>query len=70
MAAERISARSPVSSSTDAERVLTAEERILAELESAGLVALGEGTLTPFKPLRLAGKPLSETLLEDRNDRF
>jgi hypothetical protein len=46
------------------------QEQILAELVSEGLVARGEGELTAFKPLRIAGKSLSETLLDDRNDRI
>jgi hypothetical protein len=51
-------------------RMERAEERILFELAAAGLVTRGEGTLTSFKPLRIAGKSVAETLLEDRNDRL
>lgn len=58
------------SSTSNTERVTKKEERILEELASAGLVTRGEGALTSFRPLRIAGKPLSETLLEDRNDRL
>ena len=47
------------------------EEKRLAKLAAAGLLTLGSGEeLEPFEPLRSPGKPLSETLLEDRNDRF
>ncbi|HEX3127469.1 MAG TPA: hypothetical protein VH394_09070 [Thermoanaerobaculia bacterium] len=68
--AERMPAHLPASSTSDAERAPQAEERILAELAFEGLVTRGEGDMTAFRPLRLAGKPLSETLLEDRNDRL
>lgn len=68
--AKRIPTHLPVSSIPDAERAPAAEERILAELDAEGLVTRGEGAMTSFRPLRLAGKPLSETLLEDRADRF
>jgi hypothetical protein len=68
--AERIPTDLRVSSNSNAERVPKAEERILTELASEGLVTQGEGTLTNFKPLRVAGKSLTETLLEDRNDRL
>ncbi len=47
-----------------------AEERLLSELAAEGMIALGDGKLTPFMPLRIPGKSLAETLLEDRNDRF
>jgi hypothetical protein len=59
-----------VSSNSSFERARKEEERILAELASDGLVTSGEGALTTFKPLRVSGKPLAETLLEDRNDRL
>ncbi|MES1242932.1 MAG: hypothetical protein ABUT39_15055 [Acidobacteriota bacterium] len=71
--AEKTPTRLRVSSSSSVPksvRLANAEERILADLVSEGLVTRGEGALTPFKPLRIAGKPLTETLLEDRNDRF
>jgi hypothetical protein len=68
--AKRIPADFRVSSNSNAERAPTAEERILAELASDGLVTPGEGDLATFKPLRVPGKPLAETLLEDRNDRL
>lgn len=49
--------------STQAER--------LADLAAAGLVTLASGKeLEPFEPLRSLGRSLSETLLEERNDRF
>jgi hypothetical protein len=71
--AERIPTDLRVSSNSGApntERAPKAEDRILAELASEGLVTRGEGALTTFKPLRVAGKPVTETLLEDRNDRL
>lgn len=47
------------------------EEKRLAGLAAAGLLTPGSGEeLEPFEPLPNPGKPLSETLLEDRNDRF
>jgi hypothetical protein len=68
--AERIPVHLRDSSKLNADRAPKAEERILAELAVEGLVTPAEGALTPFKPLRVAGKPLSETLLEDRKDRL
>jgi hypothetical protein len=59
-----------VTSNANVKRAPDAEERTLTELASKGLVTRGEGTLTTFRPLRIAGKPLAETLLEDRNDRL
>lgn len=45
----------------------------LQELVYAGVVS-GEVSerrpLAPFEPLRVAGKPVSETILEEREDRF
>lgn len=68
--AERVPADLRLSANPNAERAPEVEERILAELASEGLIARGEGNVTTFTPLRIAGKPLAETLLEDRNDRF
>lgn len=45
----------------------------LRELQTLGLISseLREPTpLMPFTPIQVAGRPLSETLLEDRRDRF
>jgi hypothetical protein len=46
------------------------EKRVLDELASAGLVTRGKGAPSTFKPLRVAEKPVTDTLLEDRNDRL
>lgn len=47
------------------------EESILQELAALGKVTLGSGEpLPPFRPVRLRGGPLSQTILEDREDRF
>jgi len=42
----------------------------LDELAALGVVARGSGALAPFAPVRLAGRSLSETLLEEREDRL
>lgn len=68
--AKRAPADLRLSATPSAERAPESEERILAELASEGLIARGEGAMTTFTPLRIDGKPLTETLLEDRNDRF
>ncbi|HUX68174.1 MAG TPA: type II toxin-antitoxin system prevent-host-death family antitoxin [Terriglobales bacterium] len=40
-------------------------------LERAGIVSRArQGPLADFKPLRMRGKPLSQTIIEDREDRF
>jgi prevent-host-death family protein len=46
------------------------EEARLDELAALGVLQRGTGTLAPFAPLRLAGRPLSETLADEREDRF
>jgi prevent-host-death family protein len=46
------------------------EEARLDELAALGVLRRGSGALAPFAPLRLVGRPLSETLLEDREDRL
>lgn len=68
--AKRVTADLRPSANPNAEHVPEAEERILAELASEGLIARGEGAMSTFTPLRIAGKSLAETLLEDRNDRL
>lgn len=56
---------------SEAERGLNeVETRVLDELASAGLVTRGKGAPSTFKPLRVAAKSATDTLLEDRNDRF
>ena len=46
------------------------EESRLDELAALGVLQRGAGTLTAFTPLRLAGRPRSETLADEREDRF
>ena len=46
------------------------EER-LQRLAAEGVITLGTGRpLRPFKPIKITGPPLSETIIEDREDRF
>jgi prevent-host-death family protein len=42
-------------------------EQILAKLEAEGNLRRGSGKFRPFKPVRVKGKPLSKTILEDRD---
>ena len=46
------------------------EEARLDELAALGVLRRGTGDLTPYAPVRLGGKPLSQTLLDDREDRL
>jgi hypothetical protein len=47
------------------------ERARLEELVALGVLAGGSGRpLTPFEPVAVRGRPVSETLLEDRQDRF
>lgn len=47
------------------------EEERLEELAAQGLITRGSGRpLPPFRPVRCLGRPVSEALLEDREDRF
>ena len=47
------------------------EQRTMEELVALGLLSRkSREPLLRFKPFRLAGKPLSSTILEDREDRF
>lgn len=74
--AERTDAGVRVASSTrhtskpKAESDSQAEKRILTELASAGLVTPGDGSVTAFRPLKVEGQLVSETVLENRNDRL
>ncbi len=46
-------------------------EARLQQLAAQGVITLGSGRpLRPFKPLRIKGPPLSQTVMEDREDRF
>src|SRR5262245_34880606 len=55
----------PVSVGTDDEQAR------LDELAALGAVTRGSrGPLAPWTPVRLAGRPLSETLLHEREDRL
>ncbi|HTT32852.1 MAG TPA: type II toxin-antitoxin system prevent-host-death family antitoxin [Methylomirabilota bacterium] len=38
----------------------------LEELEAQGLIRLGRGPLTPFRPVKSKGKPASQMIIEDR----
>jgi len=46
-------------------------EDVIKRLEDSGLLiaATKRGPMPPFKPLRIRGKPLSQTIIEDREDR-
>lgn len=45
-------------------------EALLAEMEALGEVSLSSGPLAhPLRPAKVRGRPVSETLLEDREDR-
>lgn len=47
------------------------DRAVLEELAALGKIRLGDGKpLSPFKPVRIRGKPLSETIGEMREDRF
>lgn len=46
------------------------EEARLDELAALGVLRRGTGELAPFVPVRLGGRPLSETLLDEREDRL
>jgi hypothetical protein len=46
-------------------------ESRLDELVARGLLTrTSRKKLSAFRPIRIAGRPLSETILEDREDRF
>ena len=47
-------------------------EQALKEMEEEGLLipASRPGPMADFKPIKLRGKPISETISEDREDRF
>ncbi len=38
----------------------------LKELEALGLIRLGTNPLHPFRPVKIKGKPISRTIIEDR----
>ena len=44
----------------------------LAELEAVGMLTRGRsrGSLRPFRPITSRGRPLSDAVTEDREDRF
>ena len=42
----------------------------LARLGALGCVTLPSQRLTRFRPIRVAGEPVTDTLLQDREDRF
>jgi len=43
----------------------------LLELAAEGLIAMpSRKSSTDFKPIKLSGRPFSETVIEDREDRF
>jgi prevent-host-death family protein len=46
-------------------------EDAIRRMEESGLLiaATKRGPMPPFKPLRIRGKPLSQTVIEDREDR-
>jgi prevent-host-death family protein len=46
------------------------EEARLDELAALGILQRGTGALAAFTPIRLTGRPLSETLADEREDRF
>src|SRR5436309_11660934 len=46
------------------------EEARLDELAALGVLHRGTGVLAPFVPVRLAGRPLAETLSDEREDRL
>lgn len=49
----------------------TKEEVRLSELVATGKISrISSLPLQPFKPIRIKGKPLSKTILEDRQDRL
>ncbi len=47
------------------------EKARLDELVARGVLTRGSRKkLPPFRPIRIAGRPLSETIIEDRDERF
>jgi prevent-host-death family protein len=49
-----------------------AEDAILVRMADEGLITLPsrKGPLPRFEPIRIKGKPLSQAIIEDREDRF
>lgn len=48
----------------------TNPQAALLRLSKAGIVSLPRTSIRPFRPIRSKGKPLSEAIIEDREDRF
>jgi prevent-host-death family protein len=54
---------SPVKEESDARVSL---KKFLEELEAEGLIHLGSRPLRKFRPLKIKGAPVSQTIIEDR----
>ena len=48
-----------------------AEDAVLKQMASEGLITLPtrKGPLPRFEPMRVTGKPLAQTIIDDRDDR-
>ena len=56
---------SPIRRSEDPERAY------IEDLAARGLATIGKGgPRWPFRPMKIKGPPLSQTIIEDREDRF
>lgn len=62
--------RRPVAELRPEQPADTLEER-LRQLEAEGFITKGSGRpLRPFQRIKISGPPNSETVIEDREDRF
>jgi prevent-host-death family protein len=61
----------PVAELRPLPKAATEEEARLDELAALGILRRGAAeSLAAFEPVRISGAPLSQTLLDDREDRF
>lgn len=60
----------PVAELRPLPKAATEEAARLDELAALGVLRRGSDQLAAFAPVRLSGEPLSQTLLDDREDRF
>ena len=59
--------RNAVSKKVDMTSAQTTEERLAAMVAAEKLIPASKpGPFKPFKPIKMRGKPLSQTIIEDR----
>jgi prevent-host-death family protein len=63
---DRGKAVAKVAPATDIEAEETPLKKRLKELEGQGLIRLGTKPLRKFRPVKVKGKPVSQTIIEDR----